>query len=198
MKGAMATELSGSAADELLRVTPHRVDEEVSRLLEAPAFVFEDGTLLTRGAKDLLWDSRTRVVELFSRLQATNRLFHDGLGSGFAEGVEKNISALAALLGVPSASLDRSVDSLLLVDGGLSRMQTEESIPELVAYVGEVIREKVHGEWIMARGTEGISEPMIVAQNGIRYAPLAVVVRELDESPPSLVAAVQAALEDFS
>ncbi|MBI3911833.1 MAG: hypothetical protein HY320_13000 [Armatimonadetes bacterium] len=101
-------------------------------------------------------------------------------GSSFPDCVPGLIDQLALRLRIPREQMDGSLDSLEVVDATLRRMEDAEGIapddPDLiapvVAYVGEVLRKAVDGEWEMVFDKEHqVWEPYIVDKRGRRYNP---------------------------
>jgi len=85
------------------------------------------------------------------------------------------------LLKIERAQLDHTEVSLDKVDKALRRLLpqkilTPEVFAPLTAYVGEVIRNATHGQWVMRRGSDVDRswEPSIVDPSGRSCAPFSI------------------------
>jgi hypothetical protein len=100
--------------------------------------------------------------------------------------VPELIDELSARLTLPPDALDRTVDSLALVDDAVRRLDPKKRMggdlfDSLVAYVGEVIRASTDGVWETRLASDReTSEPWVVARSGARHPPFAIVSQELD------------------
>jgi hypothetical protein len=107
-------------------------------------------------------------------------------GEGFPADVPRLIDELATTFGLPRDKLDNTIESLTLVDRavrrrGPTRCMEPDIYPLLIAYVGEVMRQRTGGEWRMKLAQDGETwEPWIVAGQET-FNPFMVVYRELDE-----------------
>jgi hypothetical protein len=97
-------------------------------------------------------------------------------GEAFIQHVPELIDQLAILLKIPGDQLDNSMESLLKVEVKVKRLGRKKCVeapifPALVAYIGEVMRNKIPGgQWKMERSHQiaEIWEPWIVDPQG-RY-----------------------------
>jgi hypothetical protein len=91
-------------------------------------------------------------------------------GEGFPAAVQDLLWQLPELLGVDGTLLDLSESSLDHVDVAIRRMGqqgvlTREVLPALTAYVGEVLRRAVDGQWRMREGPAGWQPWIVTADN---------------------------------
>jgi hypothetical protein len=122
------------------------------------------------------------------------RLSH---GQNFIAHVPTLIDELAQRLSLPRETLDKSSDSLKRIDAFIKN-KGEEWILEsgvlapLVAYVGEIIKQLINGEWQMRVLVDGKTwEPYIVDTRGKGYHPYYTIVDEFMEvGTPSMLGAI--------
>jgi hypothetical protein len=179
---------------------------------ETDAYASDDGQLLLipRRGKSKLYPSRAHFVEMIHKIETETprHLLHGRLphGERFVEAVPELIDAAALWANVPRDALDRSLDSLALLDRTLARRGIRASLDNphvfemLVAYVGEVLRAATDGTWSLERAADpSILEPWILARSGRRHPPFAIVYRELAEPAGgmSLQGAVTGELAQF-
>ncbi len=148
-------------------------------------FVFEDG-------KGILYPSREQVTLLLNSVEKmaneppehpVQKLLPQG--RDFIGQVQALVEELASVLNMPPSLLDKSEESLDLLEQGIGKFGSRaflnrERLPMLVAYVGEVIREKQGGQWQMFEEPNTARwEPIIVDLQGRVYQPFALVYQEL-------------------
>jgi hypothetical protein len=169
-------------------------DAELSQIGAGEALLLPDGRLLFRfeDGKGILYETRDQLVTMLRKLEqnAGSSPKHPAeqllpQGENFPSHVPELLQALPGILGLPSAALDRTEESLNVVEDavrrrGYRRILTAERLPALVAYVGEVMRQAVHGKWQMYRDPNTKAwEPVIVDPNDKVYQPFATVYLEL-------------------
>jgi hypothetical protein len=103
------------------------------------------------------------------------------------DSIDELMSELVKWLEVPPAQLDYSYKSLDMVshkaeEYGLEKVQAE-FYDNLVAYVGEVLRRRVKGSWIVREDFPGCAYPFIEANKEV-LMPINVVWREIDGYKP--------------
>ena len=194
-------ELSESEIQELLAVETPVIDEELSQLTQLDAYQFGDGRILflfegepTTGA---LWDSRASVLHSLREGAAepedhvlTGRF---PAGQGFPERIPARLAKLADVLELADDDLDFSLGSLKTIDARLKeRCKPEDRLngvlfPGLVAYLGEVVRQRVNGTWEMRHASHAdVWEPWIHSPDGREFAPFVCLYEQLtNQSDPS-------------
>ncbi|MCY7274519.1 MAG: hypothetical protein LH702_12485 [Phormidesmis sp. CAN_BIN44] len=127
------------------------------------------------------------------------------------------ITELAAQLDIPIQQLDKSGNSLKVVDKaihrkGQSKCLEAEIFAPLVAYVGEVLRQRINGRWEMLRAEDPreiilhkvgdyweeervgeypeVWEPWIVDERGQSHQVFSIIYDELTEAPRCRIHAV--------
>jgi len=189
--------LTAKQVQELLKKPGWAPDPELSSGGSSPAYKHSDGRILVvfENGKGKLGESREALLKLITAVgqQKPVHLLSGRLPQGkeFVTEVPKLIDQLAMNLGIPRNELDKSEGSLDIVDKAIKRIGRRKSMkPEvfapLVAYVGEVIRQAVGGEWELRLAADGETwEPWIVRQNSRDHPPFAIVFRELYEGGKS-------------
>lgn len=104
------------------------------------------------------------------------------------DNIDELINELIKDLNIPQEQLDFSYKSLDILsskaeDYGLEQVQAE-FYDNLVAYVGEVIRPRVKGNWVVTEDNSNCGYPAISAKNGKLIMPINVVWQELDGLEP--------------
>jgi hypothetical protein len=124
-------------------------------------------------------------------------------GERFAEEVPALIAALPSLIPVKPERLDYSVKSVAAVDTAIRKVKRDilfgpDVFPALVAYIGDVVRRGVGGQWTMRPGTD-CWEPWIVDPKGRLFAPLTIGKEILEHHPRQYLRIhVESALHDGS
>jgi hypothetical protein len=143
------------------------------------AFVSDRGEVLLviENSRSVLYESRQKLVERQEQIKKLPYSTHvlEGLlpqGPRFIEAIPELIDALAKQLKIPREALDKSFDSLTLVEQALSKIRPRQKILELpnlfagiIAYTGEVYREMTGGEWRLNEVHGGIWEPYVHADD---------------------------------
>lgn len=106
---------------------------------------------------------------------------------GLINKIPELIDELIGCLNISPDQLDSSYKSLDIVsrkaeDHGLEKIQVE-LYDNLVAYVGEVMRHRVAGRWVIREDYPGCEYPIISANEGV-LMPINVVWQELYEYEP--------------
>lgn len=101
--------------------------------------------------------------------------------------VSELVDELGDRLEIPTQQLDFSYKSLDVVSSkseayGLEKIQAE-LYDNLVCYVGEVLRRRVKGEWVIEHDSSGKKYPAICANQNI-LMPINVVFKEIDGYEP--------------
>lgn len=153
---------------------------------------------VNKRGRGLLYESRQAYLDYLQDCRDYNsrpgHLFDmvmPGRDKTFLTEVPRLVDTLAEKLRIPRDQLDLSIDSMRLVDRRVRRDRralTPELYPELLAYVGEVIRAETGGRWvsIVADSDGETLEPWILGPDGRGYKPFLVVSRALDEPPYSI------------
>jgi hypothetical protein len=108
-------------------------------------------------------------------------------GAGFIDAVPSLIEELPARLKLRPEAFDGSVDGLARLDraaqrvGGQACLIDPNILAPLVAYVGEVMRNVIGGDWVIATDLGQDWQPVIVGADGRRY-PTYSIFKELLES----------------
>lgn len=179
--------------------------------------VSEDGAGVLYGSIEA-WLSLLQSLETPSN-QTPTHLLHGRLpqGQNFINQISELITELAAQLDIPIQQLDRSGDSLKVVDKaihreGQSKCLEAEIFAPLVAYVGEVLRQRINGRWEMRLAGDPretilnkvgdrweeervgeypeVWEPWIVDERGQRHQVFSIIYDELTEEPRCRIHAV--------
>ena len=106
----------------------------------------------------------------------------------FPNKVEVLIEGLRSHLGLPESALDRSIASVRVIDLAIEHTIGEEQalqeiFPNIVAYLGEVIRIRANGRWVMQkRSMLGALYPCIISSSGNAYDPARYAYRALSDS----------------
>jgi hypothetical protein len=110
----------------------------------------------------------------------------------FLTEISSLIDNLAKELQLDLAAFDRTLESLLIIDKAINgenqRQQYTNSkgkkiLGFLIAYIGEVVRVAIDGEWSIVEITKKEWEPVIVSPNGKTYDFCIMVFDELYEAP---------------
>jgi hypothetical protein len=111
----------------------------------------------------------------------------------FIEEIPSLISNLARELEIVPSELDRTQESLLILDQAITRKNRQSYIDSsskkilgsLIAYIGEVIRVAINGEWQIRQNSESGWEPVIISSNGTTSSFCIMVFDELYEAESS-------------
>jgi hypothetical protein len=186
---------------ELLESLPCEPDPELTDpIFHMDAYRVPNGKLLfvIKRGRGVLYESRQAYIDYERECIAYNsnpgHMFDElmpGRDVTFLADVPQLVDSLAEKLCIPRDKLDGSIDSMRLVDRRSRRDPrgtTPELYPELVAYVGEVMRAQTGGRWenVVAESDGETLEPWVVGPDGRRYNPFIVVARALD-APPYLI-----------
>ncbi|MFN8530702.1 MAG: hypothetical protein U0670_19015 [Anaerolineae bacterium] len=193
-KKSMSSSVSKKRMTELLS-DPHWVrDEELEKRFDsqlARMFRHPNGQLLvvTNQGNGRLHFSRDQFLNVLNSMpKQPQSILNSRIPQGkeFPDQVASLILQLSALLNIPSNQLDMSDESL---DKLLSKMRRKgyaiclepPIFPALVAYLGEIMRIRLNGEWRMRFSEDGETwEPWIVAHNHA-YNPWLDLYTDLEE-----------------
>jgi hypothetical protein len=179
-------------AKALLATGGWRNDPEMTKAVGFEAFVNGSGQSMVllpgRMGADLCDDRAARLRYYLAIRAMPPQHVLEGLfpyGEFFPQEVPRLVAQLATETGLAPADLNGGVESLEKVERVLRKKpgprawMTESRFPQLVAYVGEVMRTASDGEWRMEL-SHGVWEPWIVTRDGRRYPPFLVVYEELE------------------
>ena len=84
------------------------------------------------------------------------------------------ISNLARELKLDPFELNKTIDSLLVVDRAVNKENRQAYIDNsnkrilgsLIAYIGEIVKTAINGEWQIKQSSAAAWEPVIIAPNG--------------------------------
>ena len=115
--------------------------------------------------------------------------FYSKHQSKLIDHVDKLILELADKLQIDIKQLDKSYKSLDIVSRQTELHDIDKAIADLydnlVAYVGEVIRKKVNGQWKINSDFAGGDYPYIdIGLNNVQYMPINIVWENLQELDP--------------
>jgi hypothetical protein len=180
--------VSRAEVQQLLhQVTRSMRDDLMSKRCLCDVYKLPSGSALL-----VLADGKGRWYDSYQEMEAfldekTTSGFQDVLPQQkhFIEEVENLLGQLPRLIGVAEGELDLTESSLAIVDRALrhvdeSEVLTPEVFPALLAYVGEVIRRRIDGEWQIREQADGTWEPDIVDKRG-RQCGLLRIYKELME-----------------
>ncbi len=127
---------------------------------------------------------RDPVHILYSQIPSAER---------FMEEIPSMISNIAKKFEINPFELDRTLESILILDKAIARNNQRsyannnmEILGSLIAYIGEVIRITINGEWRIKQDSGSSAwEPVIVAQNGKISSFCIIVFDELYEAEES-------------
>lgn len=111
----------------------------------------------------------------------------------FMEEIPSMISNIAKKFEINPFELDKTLESMLILDKAIARNNqlsyannNMEILGSLIAYIGEVIRITINGEWLIKQDSGSSAwEPVIVAQNGKIASFCIIVFDELYEAEES-------------
>ncbi|MFC0512811.1 hypothetical protein ACFFGT_01330 [Mucilaginibacter angelicae] len=154
-------------------------------------YVFDEKKMAVGGKGDIYpkdyflklvrWNQRVRDDYANNRGSSVDHWrFYSKYKFDFIDHVQPMITDLAKKLGVDSAKLDCTYESLGLISIECQQYDSEQLFHEwydhLVAYVGEVIKKRVNGTWEMNSALAGGIFPFIsVNSKYISYMPINVV-----------------------
>lgn len=194
---------SAKRIQSLLKESKWTVDYKLTAQIPNDLYISEiykssDGELLAvlRDGAGILFESTETWLSYLKSLESLQNqgpihLLHGRIpqGQNFVNQVPELIQELAVRLNIPSEHLDKSENSLTIVDRAVQRKGSGKCLEAkifapLVAYVGEVIKQEVNGRWEM-RPTEDPEtwEPWIVDSQGQSHPPFIIIYDELYESP---------------
>lgn len=178
--------LSTQKIQILIKAPEWTLDTELTANVQGDLYISAiytgpDGRLLTvlKDGAGRLYDSREAWLSQFESIEALRKqdpvhLLHGRLpqGQNFPNEVPNLLDELAVKLSILVEQLDKSKNSLKKVDQALrrkgrSKCLEAEIFAPLVAYVGEVIRQKVGGHWEMRANYYGdVWEPWLIDAQG--------------------------------
>ena len=133
--------------------------------------------LLMSHGRSVLHASRKELEKKLEEIRKQPYSTHvlEGLlpqGPRFIEAIPELIDVLAQQLKIPREALDKSFDSLTLVEQALNKVRPRKKILEvtnlfagIIAYTGEVYRTMTGGEWRLNEVHGGIWEPYVHADD---------------------------------
>jgi len=129
--------------------------------------------------------NREPVHILYSQIPSQER---------FVEEIPSLISNLAKEFELGSSELDRTLGSLLILDRAIASKNRQDYIDDnsnrkilgsLIAYIGEVIKSAINGEWQTKQNSGWGWEPIIIDRNGKISSFCIMVFDELYEAEES-------------
>jgi hypothetical protein len=138
--------------------------------------------------RTMRWHQRVRDNDANGRSNSVEHWrYYSKHKAQLTDSIDELMSELVKWLEVPPAQLDYSYKSLDMVshkaeEYGLEKVQAE-FYDNLVAYVGEVLRRRVKGSWIVREDFPGCAYPFIEANKEV-LMPINVVWREIDGYKP--------------
>lgn len=175
---AKSWSITKAEAKQILKEGTWKEDPEQD-MIAWTGYVSDRGELLLlmpRG-RSVLYASKKELEEKLeeSRKQPYSTHVLEGLlpqGPRFIEAVPELIDAMAKQLKIPREALDKSFESLTLVEVALGKIRPRKKILEIpdlfagvIAYTGEVYREMTGGHWRLNEVHGGIWEPYVHADN---------------------------------
>jgi hypothetical protein len=160
-------------------------------------FVFGPNSPITPNKGDIYseehlirWIRNKRRMDNDSKLRITSSVskwrYYSKLSNQLIESVDQLIIGLSQKLSIDIRKLDKSYQSLSLVDTELNKLNLdyifENLYDELVAYIGEIIIKRVNGVWDINQNFAGGNYPFVtIGLERFQYMPLNVVFCSLNE-----------------
>jgi len=191
MGDSRSQSLSESEIQELLCWLGCAIDEQLTALLLSNVFALPDGRIiLPDGDGGVVWETKDALLSVYHELAGSRpqHLLKGRFpeGNTFIHRIPELLNRLAEKLGLRAEDLDRSWQSLDLIDrivrdrfSPAERVEAELFVP-LFAYLGEVIRKTDGGEWEMRLvDDQGIWEPWVITTAGEGYMPFRDVYKQM-------------------
>jgi hypothetical protein len=110
----------------------------------------------------------------------------------FIAAIPTLVDQLAERLSIPRKTLDNSLASLRNVDKAIKKIGQleclkEDIFPSLIAYVGEVIKQRTEGHWQMrsvSLRNITVWEPLVIGKDRKEYLPFYIIYDQLYEDLP--------------
>lgn len=194
---SVSKKISGADVRALLEQQQWRLDDELTKQLFMPVYVFTDGSCLVQlesGKDGTLWKTRQDLVDI--AFPAEEHLYDRMLGPGrkFIDEIAIHAQRLAEILNLPPSTMDFSGQSLYRLDAVIKNgnpldFYEPEFFAPLLAYVGETIRCHCGGTWtISSLPNRGGWEPRIIVPGTAPVRPQEYIFRELEEDSGPLIA----------
>jgi len=194
MKKPTGREVNAKTAASLLKERNGRIDPTFLGRTTTRRYILDDGgaLVLAPGGSGRHWDSFDGFMEW---IQALEERAAEGrsalgevlpLGNDFLNHIPQLVESLPRLLQVEPSALDGTERSIDLIDSliderGSDDFLSADTFQSLVAYVGEVIRRRIGGQWDVRVGADGRTwEPDIVDRQGRRCG-LVRIYKEIQE-----------------
>lgn len=185
----------------------------LSKQFDSEAFNLSDGRfILSHEGGGALYASQKDLEDLMKFLH-NNEKAHpllDGLpyDVNYLTHIDAIINEFSTKLKIDKALLNKSPESLKIIESKLKDLKIDEFTLEkeyliyLMTYCGEVIREKVGGNWTLLNlsiGNKTVYEPIIRVSINRDYSPLWPLLKEINERPTnfSLVIAIESEIEKY-
>jgi hypothetical protein len=136
------------------------------------------------------WMRSKQRLENDSELQITNAVskwnYYSKNGNQLIESADLLVMSLSQKLNIDIQKLDKSYQSLSLIDFELNKWSLDSILEnlydELVVYIGEVIIKRVNGIWGINQDFSGANYPYVsIGLKGVQYMPLNAVFSSLNE-----------------
>ncbi len=205
--------LNKKEVKEMITLFKGKEDIKLSQKYDSRAFLLDDGRLLlSHEGGGALYQSIKDLQDLMTFLNKNSKIhpLAEGIPYGlyYLTHIDTIIGEFSQKIKIEPSKLDKTIESLKLVDESLKELKIDEFQLEkeylvyLMTYCGEVIRNKVGGVWTLNEFTvenKLIYEPVIRVQENKDYSPLWSVYQEIMERPTtfSLVTAVEAEIDKY-
>lgn len=136
------------------------------------------------------WMRSKQRLEKDSELQITNAVskwnYYSKMGNQLIESADLLMMSLSQQLNIDIQKLDKSYQSLSLIDFELNKWSLDSILEnlydELAVYVGEVIIKRVNGVWGINQDFAGANYPYVsIGLERVQYMPLNAVFSSLNE-----------------
>ncbi|MCY7272807.1 MAG: hypothetical protein LH702_03405 [Phormidesmis sp. CAN_BIN44] len=140
------------------------------------------------------WQTELNELIELDKLEPVHILYNQiSSQERFIQEVPYLISKLAEELNIDPSELDKNLESLFIIDQIIESKNRQDYIDDndkkilgsLIAYVGEVVRVAVNGEWMIKQENRSGWEPVIVSPSGKTSSFCIMVFDELYEAEES-------------
>jgi hypothetical protein len=194
MKKPTGREVDAKTAASLLKERNGRIDPTFLGRTTIRRYILDDGSALVLAPNGTghHWDSYDDLMKWVGMLEARAAEGRSALGdvlplgNDFLNHIPRLVESLPRLLRLERSALDGTEGSLDLIDSlidgrGPDDFLTADTFQSLVAYVGEVIRGQIDGQWDVRLGADGRTwEPDIVDRQGLKCS-LVRIYKEIQE-----------------
>lgn len=140
------------------------------------------------------WQAEVNELVELNKLEPVHILYNQiPSQERFIQEIPYLISNLAKEFKIDPSELDKTLESLLIIDRvieGKNRQgyidnSDKKILGSLIAYIGEVVRAAINGEWLIKQGSGSQWEPVIVSPSGKTSSFYIMVFDELYEAEES-------------